>query len=172
MKLKCESAFSCFPCHMFIILAVIFAIFAGLLFATICGLSCKKNDVVCKDGLCVSQSVFVSEIGDNVASVNLPPNSAITKILVTIIQEELTPIDAGVIQIAAPFITFETYFPKALGDDFVTYELDFIHPYCIGEEEATVFLIPLNNQEQAVARRLGLNVFYYPEACVGVNGGG
>lgn len=179
MIIKPESGFSRFSCPCLILFAVILGLLAGLLFAAVFDSGCNNascdNTFICEGGLCVSQIESATEIGDNVVSLSVPANSAITKIVVTMIQDNITPIAAGYIEVfqPAPTQTFETYFPKAPGDAFISYELNFASPLCVGEDGATVFLIPLGgNLQQVTASRLILNVLYCPDACTDSNGNG
>lgn len=167
MELKFERASRCFVCLLCMI-GVVLATVIGLMI----GLACKSGCDCQRGALCVSRPAFGSELGKNVVKVDLAPNSAITKIVVTIIPENATPVDAGVIQVFNPNAILETYFRMVPAEQFATYELNFAHPLCVGQEGASVFLIPLNNLEQTQARELVLNVFYCTEECVVNNGDG
>lgn len=171
-------------CLLCIIAGIVLAIAAGLIIGSVCGFRCKDTTDGCKDvtvvcegkGLCVAQSWHVAELDKEFVSVEVPPNSAITKIDVTIIQTDTIPIYAGVIQVFDPLtleFSFETFFPKDPGDLFVTHEIDFVHPFCTGENGLTVSLVSLDSDLRvSVALELVLNVQYCPGECIINNGDG
>ena len=167
---------SCSVCLLYIVIGIVLAIVAGLIIGSVCGFG-KDITVVCEgEGLCVAQSIQDSVQALSGVRIEIPPFSAITKIVFTIVQQDTIPINAGLIEVFDPltdFMFFETYLPYNPQEQFVTHQLDFVHPFCVGENGGSIFLAPLGSDlEQTVARELILNVQFCPGECACDNGGG
>jgi hypothetical protein len=177
MKLNYGGMSCCSVCLLYIVIGIVLAIVAGLIIGSVCGFGCKDTTIVCEGGgLCVAQSIHDSVQALSGVRIEIPPFSAITKIVFTIVQQDNIPVNAGLIEVFDPltnFMFFETYLPYDPQEQFVTHQLDFVHPFCVGENGGSVFLAPLGSGlEQIVARELILNVQFCPGECAGDNGDG
>ena len=115
-----------------------------------------------------TQSVTGTDIFSNGLTVNIPPDSAITKTYASMKQSSDAPIYNAFIGINDN-VTNEDLFIISINidpNDVVgLFETSLIQPFCIGANGASITILPLNLNTPVVAASLDITVIYCLDYC-------
>lgn len=142
----------------------------GLLSSTGCHFDCMKTKVKLEEKiLCAATGITkTSSPGDNVLSLDIPSDAAITKIFFSIWQEPGDPIDSADLTISGePGTIFDLNFSKDPDAKVGNYEIDFIHPLCVGETEFALALVTAySGQSLGFPLQMKITVIYCLDYCL------
>lgn len=128
-------------------------------------IGCRSDRVNSNDNvLCSASSIAEFTVNSANLSFTIPANAAITKIYISIQQNDA--INGGILDIKSPtediFLHRMSYDPGAAVGEF---ETTLVQPLCVGPEGATFTFIPTSNNVITNVQVITATVVYCPNYC-------